>query len=131
MRDEELIERLARGAAAGLAGTIAIQGLLVVTQKWLPAFMPPIRGDPGEFMVNTAEQALAAEASARVPAAVETAAAKSLAGGYGLTAGVVYAALRCGRNDVLVDGTVLGLGTWAVGYLGWLPATGLMPPLTE
>ena len=28
-------------------------------------------------------------------------------------------------------GAVLGLVTWAVGYLGWLPATGLMPPVTQ
>jgi hypothetical protein len=29
----------------------------------------------------------------------------------------------------LVDAALLGLGTWAVGYLSWLPATGLMPPV--
>ena len=23
------------------------------------------------------------------------------------------------------------LGTWAAGYLGWMPALGLMPPLTK
>jgi hypothetical protein len=26
-------------------------------------------------------------------------------------------------------GSLLRLATWAVGYLGWLPATGLMPPV--
>ncbi len=39
--------------------------------------------------------------------------------------------LAAGEGSPLVAGTVLGLATWAVGYLGWLPATGLMPPVTR
>jgi hypothetical protein len=131
MRDHGLIERLALGAAAGFAGTIAIQGLLMATQKWLPDFMPPIREDPGEFMVQKMAQALPPEMAAKVPTAAETAAAKSLAVGYGLTAGMLYTMLRPDADDVLSDGTALGLGTWASGYVGWLPALDLMPPLTE
>lgn len=131
MRSTGVIERLARGAAAGVIGTIALQGLMMAFQRWLPKALPPIREDPGRFMVKQVEQALPPAMAVRVPAVVETAAAKSLALGYGLTAGMVYGALPRGKNDVLVDGTALGLGTWAAGYVGWLPATGLMPPLTE
>jgi hypothetical protein len=29
----------------------------------------------------------------------------------------------------LLDGAVLGGVCWAVGYAGWLPALGLMPPV--
>jgi uncharacterized cupredoxin-like copper-binding protein len=75
-------------------------------------------------MVNKAEQSFPMETSARLPAAAETAAAQSLAVGDGLTAGVACAALRRGRGDVLVDEPALRLGTWAVGYVGWLPAPG-------
>ena len=131
MRNKELIERLALGAAAGFVGTIALQGLLMATRKWLPDLMPPIREDPGEFMVQQVEQALPPETSARVPPVVETAAAKSLALGYGLTAGVLYTMVRPEAEHVVADGTALGLGTWAAGYVGWLPALDLMPPLTE
>lgn len=67
----------------------------------------------------------------RVPAPVEAIAALSLAAGYGVTAGALYGALRPGGGNVLLDGTALGLGTWAAGYLGWLPAMGLMPPVSE
>lgn len=59
------------------------------------------------------------------------AAAKSLAIGYGVTAGMLYAAVCRDREGVAADATALGLGTWAAGYLGWLPALNLMAPLTE
>jgi hypothetical protein len=32
---------------------------------------------------------------------------------------------------MLLEGGLLGLVTWGAGYLGWLPATGLMPPITK
>jgi hypothetical protein len=131
MHDKGWIERLALGAAAGFAGATAIQGLLMATQKWRPDFMPPTRQDPGEFMVKKVEQVLPPETSARVPPVAETVAAKSLALGYGLTAGMLYTMLRPDADHVMADGTALGLGTWAAGYVGWLPALDLMPPLTE
>ncbi len=101
------------------------------SQKGLPQTMPPIRKEPGEFMVEQVEEALPGTARARVPGLVETAAARSLAVSYGLTAGTVYAALRPAGGNPLIDGTLLGLGVWAAGYLGWLPALELMPPLSE
>ncbi len=82
-------------------------------------------------MVQKIEQALPPETSARVPAAAETAAAKFLAVGYGLTAGMLYTMLHPDADHGLADGTALGLGTWVAGYVGWLPALDLMPPLTE
>ena len=30
-----------------------------------------------------------------------------------------------------MDGVILGIANWAAGYLGWLPALGLMPPLWQ
>jgi hypothetical protein len=93
--------------------------------------MPPIRQDPGEFMVERASDALPASFTSRIPPLAETLAAKALAAGYGVTAGAVYGLLRPGGGDLLVDGLVLGTGTWAAGYLGWLPALGLMPSVLE
>jgi hypothetical protein len=49
--------------------------------------------------------------------------------GYGITFGSLYAAVRPHGGNPWLDGTLLGLGTWGAGYLGWLPATGLMPPV--
>jgi hypothetical protein len=121
--------RMMLGAAGGFAGTLAIQALLTVSQKWLPSTTPPIRQDPGEFLVERGKKALPAQVHQHLPAVVETAAARLLAVGYGLTFGVLYTLLRPQGGPPLVDGSVLGIANWAVGYGGWLPAFGLMPPV--
>jgi hypothetical protein len=126
----EFLKRTCLGAAGGLAGTLAIQALMAATKKWLPEAAPPLRQNPGEFMVDRAERALPAVAR-RVPEAVETAAAQGLGLGYGMAFGAAYAALRPRGGNALLDGALLGLGCWAAGYLGWLPATGLTPPVGE
>ncbi|HEV2149032.1 MAG TPA: hypothetical protein VGR37_16620 [Longimicrobiaceae bacterium] len=126
-----MLDRLVRGAAAGLAGTLVLQALRTASEKAAPSTMPPIRQDPGEYLVDRVEQALPGGVRAHVPALAETVAAKGLAAGYGITAGAVYGLVRPRGGDVLVDGVAVGLGTWAAGYLGWLPALGLMPPVSE
>ena len=49
-------QRLAIGVAAGLAGTVAIQGLQAIGQHVRPQSMPPLRQDPGEFMIQKVEE---------------------------------------------------------------------------
>ncbi len=131
MPEQIVITRIARGAGAGFAGTLALQVLRSASQRWLPQTMPPLRQDPGEFLVEQAEARLPARMSEQIPSVLETAAAKSLAVGYGLTAGVVYAFVRPQGGPVLLDGVALGVGVWAAGYAGWLSALKLMPPLRE
>lgn len=121
--------RLALGAAGGLAGTFALQALMTATGKAAPQTTPPIRQDPGEFMVERAESLLPDKASEQIPEAVETAAAGALAVGYGLTFGSLYGAIKPEGGDALIDGSILGAACWAAGYAGWLPALGLMPPV--
>jgi hypothetical protein len=122
--------RLLAGAAAGLAGTFVLQGLLAGSRRWAPATLPPIRQDPAQFMVEQAESAIPAARRAQVPPKGKAAAEKGLHLGYGAAFGMLYG-LAGGERDPLLTGAVLGLATWAVGYLGWLPATGLMPPVTR
>jgi hypothetical protein len=117
------------GAAAGLLGTGVIQAALAATKRWMPETLPPMKQDPGEFMVEKAKSALPEKARAKVPKKLESGAAFSLAFGYGLTFGALYAAVARKEQKLLLDGTCLGLATWAAGYLGWLPASGLMPPV--
>jgi len=124
-----LAHPIALGAAGGFVGTLAIQALLTGTQKWLPSATPPIRQDPGESMVEKAEEVLPEDTRQEIPDIVETGAARALAVGYGLTFGALYAALCPAGGPPHRDGPVLGLATWAVGYLGWLPALDLMPPV--
>lgn len=131
MKDAPLLERAAIGAAAGMAATMALQAIRTASQKALPDSAPPMKQDPGEFMVQKAEEVLPESAREKIPESAEKAAGQALGMGYGLTFGALYSALRPNGGDPLVDGPALGLGTWAVGYLGWLPGLGLMPPITE
>ena len=129
--NEITAERLAVGAAAGLAGTFLIQALLNAGQKWAPQTLPPIKQDPGKFMLEQAEQRLPDNLREKIPEQLEKAAAKSLGLGYGTTFGVLFATSRPEVRSVLLEGSLLGLLTWATGYLGWLPATGLMPSIAK
>jgi hypothetical protein len=131
MNSEITAQRAAAGAAAGLAGTFLIQGLLAASQKWAPQSLPPIKQDPGEFMVEKAEKNLPETVRGKIPERLEKVAAKFLALGYGTTFGALYAASRPETKSLLLEGSVLGLAAWGAGYLGWLPATGLMPPVTK
>jgi hypothetical protein len=117
------------GAVGGFAGTLAIQAFLTARHKWLPKTMPPIRQDPGTFMVETGEAAFPEPVRQRIPQVVERGAARLLAVGYGLTFGALYTLLRPRGGSPLLDDVLLGLANWAVGYVGWLPAFGLIPHL--
>ena len=93
--------------------------------------MPPLRQDPSEFMIQQVEEHLVPARRRRIPPLVEKAATQSLALGYGATFGALYAASRPQVQSLLGDGVALGVATWAAGYVGWLPAAGLMPPITR
>jgi len=118
------LQRVALGAVAGAGATILLQGVRKASAKAIPEGKPPMRKDPGEFMAHIALPAGA-------PDALHDAAAKSLQLGYGMTSGALYAAMRAQSASPLIEGVLLGLGVWAVGYLGWLPALDMMPPITE
>ena len=123
--------RILLGAVSGAAATFVLQALMKQTAKSFPDSKPPIKEDPGAFMVDKAESLLPEAARARISEKAQAVAAKSLHLGYGMSAGAVYGALRSKGGWLLVDGTLLGLAVWGIGYLGWLPATDLMPPVTE
>ena len=123
--------RAVAGTAGGLAGTLTIQRLISATASRFPGTTPPFRGDPGEFMVQRVEHILPQRVQRAIPKVVESGAAKVLALGYGLTFGALYGIVRREPGNVMVDGAALGLATWAAGYLGWLPATRLLPPVTQ
>jgi hypothetical protein len=118
-----------KGAAAGLAGTVVLALFRAASQRWAPRTLPPIREDPGEFIVNRAERLLPQRARRQIPRPVEKAAAQGLALGYGITFGALYAVVHPRRGSRALRGATLGIGTWMVGYLGWLWLLGIMPPL--
>ena len=109
MSTQSLPSRLLAGAGAGLAATVGMQGMRTATQKWVPQTMPPIKQDPGKFMVDRAESVLPPEKRERVPETVESTAASLLHLGYGMTAGLLYAALGSRRAEPAARRT----GGWA------------------
>lgn len=131
MNAENVTNRMLAGGVAGIAATAALQPIRSATAKRFPSTTPPIRQEPGEFMVDQLERALPERVRTVVPQRLENVAARWLALGYGITFGALFAAIRKRPGNVLVDGAALGVATWAAGYLGWLPATGLMPPVTR
>lgn len=132
MKNENLALRLALGAAAGMVGTTAIFAALTANKKLLPETEPPMKQDPGEFMVETAEDAtLTKKERQEIPKIAKTIAANATHFGYGASGGVLYALLRPKTENLLLEGAALGTAIWAIGYLGWLPAVGLMPPVAE
>jgi uncharacterized membrane protein YagU involved in acid resistance len=48
-----------------------------------------------------------------------------------MTFGLLYGLLAPRHQRIVAGGALLGVAAWAAGYLGWLPSTGLMPPVTE
>ncbi|MGN6368606.1 MAG: hypothetical protein ACTHN5_10125 [Phycisphaerae bacterium] len=131
----DVLKRAAEGALGGLAGTAVIQGLTIANKYVAPEMEPPEAEDPASFMLWQGEKHLPRETWMKVPASVETVAGFGLSFAYGATFGAVYGALRgesgAKLSTTMLDGAVVGLGVWAVGYLGWLPAAGLIPPVTK
>lgn len=131
MRSDDLLARVLFGATAGAVATMALQQLRAADKAAMPQAEPPMRQEPGKFMVQQAESVLPQHVREEIPASADAAVAKALALGYGVTFGAMYGALRANGGSVVVDGTLLGLTSWAVAFLGWLPATGLMPNVTR
>ena len=120
-----LPQRIVLGAVAGFGGTFVMQGLRTLSAKALPDSKTPMKQEAGKFMLGKIKEHIP------IPEKLDSAAEKSLHLGYGMTGGAIYGALRNRAGSTFLDGALLGLGVWAAGYLGWLPATDLMPPVTE
>ncbi len=119
----------ALGAIAGVVGTLLIRGIIAASQKAMPQTLPPMKEDPGQFMVRKTERLLPRRVRRRIPKSTETIAAQALAFGYGATFGCLYAEIRSDHGKSISDGAALGAISWATGFLGWLPAAKLMPPV--
>ena len=91
------------GAAAGAAGTAVIRGLMMASQRFAPETLPPMKEDPGHYMVKKVKNALPEKVRERVPDKVEETAAAMLAFGYGMTFGSLYAVARRQRG-ILLEG---------------------------
>jgi len=122
-----------KSAMAGTVGGLVATAILREAARHagkLPAQLQPPSPveDPGEHMVGRFEHLV----GRALPGPLHRGAAQGLGFGYGaigpLAIGLLAPRLglhRTGRT--LAVGAGLGAAVWAAGYLGWLPATGLLP----
>ena len=125
-----LLESVASGAASGAAGTLALHMTHEASYKYAPGSLPPMYEEPGHYMVRNAASLLGARARTRVTQSAEDRAATVLSFAYGALWPSLWLARR-GRRAGILDGAVLGVAVWCVGYLGWLPRLRLSPPVQQ
>src|SRR6185295_18543193 len=126
MNSDIAAPRIGAGAAAGLVGTALVQGLMAASQKWAPQSLPPIKQDPGEFMVKKLRSNYPTKCVSKFPSNWKK---PQLNRSHLATArpSAPYTPHPVRRPRACYSKAAPCLAAWGVGYLGWLPATGLMP----
>lgn len=133
MTDSRATGALLAGAVAGLAGTAAMIAFRAFDQKYAPKTIPKTRKDPGDLIVEKAEEAthLSDVLPRRAQKRIEKIGAMSMRFGYGIMPGILYALVRGRRRggSALAEGAAIGTAVYLLGYFGWLPLAGLTRPL--
>ena len=124
----ETLKSACIGAFAGLIGTGILQLVRGASQNYAPQTMPRTR-DPGSFMVRQAEQALPVRAQNAISQKSEEVVGAGLGMAYGAAFGALFSLIDRDARRPLLEGAMLGIGVWAIGYLGWLPAARLAKPV--
>jgi hypothetical protein len=121
------------GVLGGLVGTAAIQKAVGLSQKLPePLHMPEMARDPGDYVVSRVEELAGGQLSPLAHAR----AARAARWMYGLAwAGALAPLARPLRMDRALNaalaGSAMGALSWAAGYFGWLPRTGLTRPVAR
>ncbi len=123
-----LLRRALVGAVSGAVATVPMTLVMAAMHRRLP-FWQRYRLPPRTITMRLARRAGVAQYLGEPERSVATVASHV---GYGALAGAVYGAASGDEpRHPLTGGALFGLALWAVSYLGWLPATGVMRPATE
>lgn len=122
------MNQLVAGALAGLAATVPMTAAMKLMHRRLP------RGERYPLPPRRVTMSLADKAGVKQHLDESERRALTVAGhfAYGAAVGALYAPLA--RHVPLpppLAGATYGLAVWAVSYLGWLPAAGLIAPATR
>lgn len=109
----------AQGAAAGVAATLAMSGVMAAGAK---------TGLMGETPPKLLTRSLLPGGGSRTPRPGEDTATAVTHLGIGAAAGAVFGVLTGGRRPRARTGVAYGLGVWLLGYEGWIPALTVQPP---
>jgi hypothetical protein len=115
--------KVVRGALAGAVATIPMTFVMLQVQSILPRDLKRKPLAPEQITANVEYKA-----GLNLDEEAHQSATTVSHFGFGALAGILYAltADRARLNPWL-KGPLFGFCVWAVSYLGWLPATGLMP----
>jgi hypothetical protein len=125
------VSHAGEGALGGLAGTIFVQAMKKLDPKLPePLRAPEMKGDPFELVLSSAEKKL----GARLP---EDAHGRTVGGlpwaygaGWGAGLGLVSPLLGVRSfGKAAFAGAVMGAACWTAGFVGWMPAAGLVEPI--
>jgi hypothetical protein len=125
----KILPKLLKGAAAGLAATVPMTLAMYLGYQGLP--------EDQRYPLPPRLITLAAASRVGVEDKIDEEPATTMASGaahfgYGAFGGAVYAASAgLAPGNPIVKGSIFGLLWWAAGYLGWLPAFGLLSPATR
>lgn len=117
----KLASRALRGTAAGTVATGAMSVVMLTAKRagWMGK-------QPPERIVAAGLDALGVDRNRSTQRGLAAAAHVV----YGAACGAVFAtfATTLRRSHAAVAGAAFGFGVWALSYLGWVPALGIMPP---
>ena len=116
------------GSLAGLIATVPMSATMLLLRRFAPPETRYAPLPPETVTANAAE-----EAHVRDDLGAEGLRAATVAGhfAYGAAAGALFAPIAGWTPRPVAAGVGFGLALWAVGYQGWVPDFGLMPPATE
>jgi hypothetical protein len=130
MRDGFVVHG-AEGVIGGAIGTLLVKETMALGRRLPEKLKPPaVSRDPGDFLLSRFE----ALRGRPLPWNVHDRIASGLGWAYGIgwggLLGLAVAGLRTKTVPrTLLAGAGMGAVVWAVGYVGWLPSTGLTPPI--
>lgn len=124
------MQRVAAGAAAGLAATIPMTAAMKLAQGMLPA--PQRHPLPPRRITMRALSKTGVRPHARLDEPARRGLTLAAHYGYGTGAGALFGAIApANTRDAVAAGIGYGLLVWAASYLGLMPALDLHPPATR
>lgn len=121
------MNRLLAGALAGVVGTYA---MTLAKQCLFPGLPPSERYalPPREITQDVVERTAGREIADEESLLDATLASRFA---YGAASGAMFSLLGLHERSPVRNGVAFGLAVWAVSYLGWLPAAGILTPATR
>ncbi|HEX6835565.1 MAG TPA: hypothetical protein VF334_03275 [Polyangia bacterium] len=121
--------KLVAGAVGGAVGTLLMLQSMPLADKLPEKLKPPMpEKDPGDLLVEKGERIVGP-----LSPKMHSRAVQGLRWCYGLVWPLGLAALADllglrSAKKTIAAGAVLGAVVWIIGYEGWLPALGVVPP---